>query len=158
MQVNEPEGHVGLPLFERNGRQVALTTAGEYMLVDARKVIATLKDAEDAAARLQRLEVDIAVMGRPSKELATRAEPFAEHPLLKVGHPTVDSLRPCGFILRERGSGTRAAMEKFLETLRMEPRVVMEITSNETIKQAMMAGMGISFPSLHTIGLELEHA
>jgi DNA-binding transcriptional LysR family regulator len=207
MQVKELEGHVGLPLFERNGRQVALTTAGEYMLVDARKVIATLKDAEDAAARLQRLEVgtltigmvstakyclprllaefqhehegaeirlavgnreqrvkmlhgnevDIAVMGRPSKELATRAEPFAEHPLLKVGHPTVDSLRPCGFILRERGSGTRAAMEKFLETLRMEPRVVMEITSNETIKQAMMAGMGISFPSLHTIGLELEH-
>ncbi|MBV1730997.1 MAG: LysR family transcriptional regulator [Hydrogenophaga sp.] len=217
MQVNEPEGHVGLPLFERNGRQVALTTAGEYMLVDARKVIATLKDAEDAAARLQRLEVgtltigmvstakyclprllaefqhehegaeirlavgnreqrvkmlhcnevDIVVMGRPPKELATRAEPFAahphvlvaptEHPLLKVGHPTVDSLRPCGFILRERGSGTRAAIEKFLETSRMEPRVVMEMASNETIKQAMMAGMGISFPSLHTIGLELEH-
>ncbi|MBU4184233.1 MAG: LysR family transcriptional regulator [Gammaproteobacteria bacterium] len=217
MQVKELEGHVGLPLFERNGRQVALTTAGEYMLVYARKVIATLKDAEDAAARLQRLEVgtltigmvstakyflprllaefqhehegveirlavgnreqlvkmlhgnevDIAVMGRPPKELATRAEPFAahphvfvaptDHPLLKVGHPTVDSLRPYGFILRERGSGTRAAMEKFLETSRMEPRVVMEMASNETIKQAVMAGMGISFLSLHTIGLELEH-
>ena len=180
-------------------------------------MIATLKDAEDAAARLQRLEVgtltigmvstakyflprllaefqhehegveirlavgnreqlvkmlhgnevDIAVMGRPPKELATRAEPFAahphvfvaptDHPLLKVGHPTVDSLRPYGFILRERGSGTRAAMEKFLETSRMEPRVVMEMASNETIKQAVMAGMGISFLSLHTIGLELEH-
>lgn len=39
----------------------------------------------------------------------------------------------------------------------MEPRVVMEMTSNETIKQAVMAGMGISFLSLHTIGLELEH-
>ena len=112
-------------------------------------------------------EVDIAVMGRPPKELATRAEPFAahphvfvaptDHPLLKVGHPTVDSLRPYGFILRERGSGTRAAMEKFLETSRMEPRVVMEMASNETIKQAVMAGMGISFLSLHTIGLELEH-
>ncbi|MDP2020339.1 MAG: LysR substrate-binding domain-containing protein [Hydrogenophaga sp.] len=217
MQVKELEGHVSPPLFERNGRQVALTTAGEYMLVYARKVIATLKDAEDAAARLQRLEVgtltigrvstakyflprmlaefqhehegveirlavgnreqlvkmlhgnevDIAVMGRPPKELATRAEPFAahphvfvaptDHPLLKVGHPTVDSLRPYGFILRERGSGTRAAMEKFLETSRMEPRVVMEMASNETIKQAVMAGMGISFLSLHTIGLELEH-
>ena len=171
MQVKELEGHVGLPLFERNGRQVALTTAGEYMLVYARKVLATLKDAEDAAARLQRLEVgtltigmvstakyflprllaefqrdhegieiklavgnreqlvkmlhgnevDIAIMGRPPTELATRAEPFAahphvfvapvDHPLLKVGHPTVDSLKPYGFILRERGSGTRAALE-----------------------------------------------
>jgi LysR family transcriptional regulator, low CO2-responsive transcriptional regulator len=217
MQVKELEGHVGLPLFERNGRQVALTTAGEYMLVYARKVLATLKDAEDAAARLQRLEagqltigmvstakyflprlladfkhehegveirlavgnreqlvkmlqgneVDIAIMGRPPTELATRTEPFAahphvfvaatDHPLLKVGHPTVESLRPYGFILRERGSGTRAAMEKFLEKSRMEPRVVMEMTSNETIKQAVMAGMGISFLSLHTIGLELQN-
>jgi LysR family transcriptional regulator, low CO2-responsive transcriptional regulator len=217
MQVKELEGHVGLPLFERTGRQVALTTAGEYMLVYARKMLATLKDAEDAAARLQRLEVgtltigmvstakyflprllaefqrehegveirlavgnreqlvkmlhgnevDIAIMGRPPKELATRAEPFAahphvfvaptDHPLLKVGHPTVESLKPYGFILRERGSGTRAAMEKFLEATRTEPRVVMEMSSNETIKQAVMAGMGISFLSLHTIGLELEH-
>lgn len=217
MQVKELEGHVGLPLFERNGRQVALTTGGEYMLVYARKMLATLKDAEDAAARLQRLEVgqltigmvstaqyflprllaefkhehegieirllvgnreqlvkmlqgnevDIAVMGRPPTELATRAEPFAahphvfvapvDHPLLKIGHPTADALRPYGFILRERGSGTRAAMEKFLEKSRMEPRVVMEMTSNETIKQAVMAGMGISFLSLHTIGLELEN-
>ncbi|TNF63299.1 MAG: LysR family transcriptional regulator [Burkholderiales bacterium] len=217
MQVKELEGHVGLPLFERSGRQIALTTGGEYMLVYARKMLATLKDAEDAAARLQRLEVgqltigmvstaqyflprllaefkrehegieirlvvgnrdqlvrmlqgnevDIAVMGRPPTELATRAEPFAahphvfvaptDHPLLKVGHPTVESLRPYGFIVRERGSGTRAAMENFMARSRLEPRVVMEMTSNETIKQAVMAGMGISFLSLHTIGLELEH-
>jgi DNA-binding transcriptional LysR family regulator len=217
MQVKELEGHIGLPLFERSGRQVALTTAGEYMLVYARKMLSTLKDAEDAAARLQRLEVgtltigmvstakyflprllaefrrehegveirlvvgnrdqlvkmlqgnevDIAIMGRPPTELATRAEPFAahphvfvaptDHPLLKVGHPTVESLQPYGFILRERGSGTRAAMEKFMERSSFEPRVVMEMGSNETIKQAVMAGMGLSFLSLHTIGLELEH-
>jgi len=217
MQVKELEGHVGLPLFERSGRQVALTTAGEYMLVYARKMLSTLKDAEDAAARLQRLEVgrltigmvstakyflprlladfqrehqgieirlavgnreqlvqmlqgsevDIAIMGQPPTELATRAEPFAahpqvfvaptDHPLLKAGHPHPEALRPYGFILRERGSGTRATLERFLQAHRLEPRVTMEMTSNETIKQAVMAGMGISFLSLHTIGLELEH-
>ena len=217
MQIKELEGHVGLPLFDRSGRQVTLTTAGEYILVYARKMLATLKDAEDAAARLQRLEVgtltigmvstaqyflprllaefqrehegieiklavgnreqlvkmlhgnevDIAIMGRPPTELATRAEPFAahphvfvastDHPLLKFGHPTADAMRPYGFIVRERGSGTRASMEKFFEHLRMKPRVVMELASNETIKQAVMAGMGLSFLSLHTIGLELEH-
>jgi LysR family transcriptional regulator, low CO2-responsive transcriptional regulator len=217
MQVKELEGHVGLPLFDRTGRQVALTTAGEYMLVYARKMLATLKDAEDAAARLQRLElgtltigmvstaayflprllgefrrehegievklavgnreqlvamlqaneVDIAIMGRPPKELATRAEPFAAHPhvfvaatdhaLLRYGHPTVESLRPYGFILREPGSGTRAAMEKFFDKARMEPKVAMELHSNETIKQAVMAGMGLSFLSLHTVGLELDN-
>jgi DNA-binding transcriptional LysR family regulator len=217
MQVKELEGHVGMPLFERTGRKVALTTAGEYMLVYARKMLATLKDAEDTAARLQRLEtgtltigmvstakyflprllaefrrehagidirlavgnreqlvamlhaneVDIAIMGRPPKELAVRAEPFAahphvfvaptDHPLLQIGHPTVESLRPYGFIMRERGSGTRAALEKFFEKSRVDPRIVMEMSSNETIKQAVMAGLGISFLSLHTIGLELEH-
>ena len=217
MQVKELEGHVGMPLFERSGRQVALTTAGEYMLVFARRMLATLKDAEDTAARLQRLEVgtltigmvstakyflprllaefrrehsgievklavgnreqlvrmlqanelDIAIMGRPPKELATRAEPFAahphvfvapvDHPLLAQGLQTVEALRSYAFILREPGSGTRAAMEKFFATARFAPLVAMEMASNETIKQAVMAGMGLSFLSLHTLGLELDN-
>ncbi|MDF2467240.1 MAG: cmpR3 [Ramlibacter sp.] len=218
MQIKELEAHVGLPLFERSGRAVSLTTPGEYILVYARRMLATLKDAEDAAARLKKVEagtltigmvgtakyflpgllaqfrrehegveirlvegnreqlvkllqaneVDVAVMGRPPKELATRTEPFAahphvfvapvDHPLVKEGGaPTAESLRPYGFIMREPGSGTRAALEKFLEEARLEPRVIMEMGSNETIKQAVMAGMGISFLSLHTLQLELDH-
>ncbi len=217
MQVRELEGHVGMPLFDRSGRSVTLTTAGEYMLVHARKMLATLKDAEDTAARLLKLEVgtltigmvstakyflphllaqfrrehegieirlavgnreqlvrmlhanevDIAIMGRPPKELATRAEPFAAHPhvfVAPVGHPltqagplTPEALRGQGFILREEGSGTRAALEKFLLQARVEPRVTMEMASNETIKQAVIAGMGLSFLSLHTLGLELDN-
>ena len=217
MQIKELEGHVGLPLFDRQGRNVALSTAGEYMLVHARKILATLKDAEDTAARLQRLEVgvltigmvstakyflphllaefrrehqgidiklavgnreqlvqmlqggevDIAIMGRPPKELATRAEPFAaqphvfvgpvDHPLTQGGKVSAEALRGLGFIVRERGSGTRAALEKFLQAAHLEPHVVMEMASNETIKQAVMAGMGVSFLSLHTLGLELDN-
>ncbi|MFN3630743.1 MAG: LysR family transcriptional regulator, partial [Casimicrobiaceae bacterium] len=130
MQIRELENHVGLPLFEREGRKISLTTGGEYMLVYARRILAILKDAQDAAARLTRQEaglltvgmvstaayfvprlvadfrrehagvdvrlilgnreqlvqalaqneVDVAIMGRPPKELATRAEPFAAHP------------------------------------------------------------------------------
>ena len=49
MQVKELEGHVGLPLFERSGRQISLTTAGEYMLVHTRTMLSTLKDAEGRA-------------------------------------------------------------------------------------------------------------
>lgn len=218
MQVKELEGHVGLPLFERNGRRVSLTTPGEYMLVYARKMLATLKDAQDTAARLKQVEVgtltigmvstakyflprlltqfrrehegveirlaegnreqlvgmlqsndvDIAVMGRPPRELATRTEPFAAHPHVFVApmdHPlakdgealAVEALRPYGFIVREQGSGTRAAMERFLEEAHLEPRVTMEMASNETIKQAVIAGMGISFLSLHTLQLELDN-
>lgn len=69
----------------------------------------------------------------------------------------VESLRGTPFILREPGSGTRAALEKFLGEARVEPLVVMEMSSNETIKQAVIAGMGMSFLSLHTIQLELDN-
>jgi DNA-binding transcriptional LysR family regulator len=51
MQIKELEGHVGLALFDRKRKQISLTTAGEYLIVYARKILATLKDAEDAVAR-----------------------------------------------------------------------------------------------------------
>jgi LysR family transcriptional regulator, low CO2-responsive transcriptional regulator len=217
MQIKEVEAQVGLPLFERHGRQVSLSTAGEYFLVHARRLLANLKQADDAMARFKRLDhglltigivstakyfvphllarfheehpgievrlrvagnreqlvalmeagdVDLSVMGRPPKEFATRAEAFAahplvfvgppEHPLLKLGHAPVNALEGYAFIVREQGSGTRAAMGSFFAEHRFEPRITMEMSSNETIKQAVMAGMGLSFLSLHTIGLEVR--
>ncbi len=216
MQIRELENHVGLPLFEREGRKISLTTGGEYMLVYARRILATLKDAQDAAARLSRQEaglltvgmvstatyfaprlvadfrrehagvdvrltlgnreqlvqalaqneVDIAIMGRPPKDLATRAEPFAAHPhvfiaprghpLENVGHPSPSTLATYPFILREKGSGTRAAFEEFMDRHGITPRVTMELASNELIKQAVIAGLGLGFVSLHTIGHELD--
>jgi DNA-binding transcriptional LysR family regulator len=44
-----------------------------------------------------------------------------------------------------------------MRTHQVVPRVVMQMSSNEAIKQAVMAGMGISLLSLHTLGLELDH-
>jgi LysR family transcriptional regulator, low CO2-responsive transcriptional regulator len=106
------------------------------------------------------------VMGRPPKELAARAEGFASHPLvflappghalLTLGHLPVAELSPYPFIVREHGSGTRSAMQQFFNEHRFEPRISMEMSSNETIKQAVMAGMGLSFLSLHTVGLEVR--
>jgi len=217
MQIKELEAAVELPLFDRQGRNVSLTTAGEYLLVYAKRMLATIKEAEDAMARLRRIEtgvlniglvstakyfvprllarfreehpgvevrlavsgnreqlvallhggeLDMAVMGRPPRELATRAEPLAAHPLVFVappGHPLLArehvpaaALEDHPFIVREPGSGTRKAMEDFFTEQRVTPRITMEMSSNETIKQAVMAGMGVSFLSLHTIGLEVR--
>ena len=217
MQIKEVEAQVGLSLFDRHGRQVSLSTAGEYFLVHARRLLANLKEADNAMARFKRLDhglltigivstakyfvphllarfheehpgvdvrlrvvgnreqlvsmmeagdVDMSVMGRPPKEIATRAEAFAAHPLvfvcppkhrlLDVGRPPVSLLQEQPFIVREHGSGTRAAMAAFFAEHRFEPHITMEMSSNETIKQAVMAGMGLSFLSLHTIGLEVR--
>ena len=59
--------------------------------------------------------------------------------------------------MREPGSGTRAALDEYMEAYQMTPRVVMQMSSNEAIKQAVMAGMGVALLSLHTVGLELDH-
>ncbi len=217
MQIKEIEKQVGLSLFDRDGRQVSLSTAGEYFLVHAKRLLAQLREADNAMARFKRLEhglltigivstakyfvpqmlarfhkehpgvevrlrvvgnreqlvalmeaaeVDLSVMGRPPKEIATRSEAFAAHPLvfvcppqhalLGVGQCQVSALEDQPFIVREHGSGTRAAMAAFFAAHRLEPRITMEMSSNETIKQAVMAGMGLSFLSLHTVGLEVR--
>jgi DNA-binding transcriptional LysR family regulator len=66
-------------------------------------------------------------------------------------------LRGLPFILREPRSGTRAALERFCEEHHVDLQVAMEMPSNEAIKQAVMACLGLSFLSLHTVGLELEN-
>ena len=60
------------------------------------------------------------------------------------------------FVGREPGSGTRSAMERFFAQHKITPAIAMVMASNESIKQAVMAGMGLSFISSHTIGLECQ--
>ena len=57
--------------------------------------------------------------------------------------------------MREPGSGTRTLMERFFQEAGVAPRIGMEIGSNETIKQAVMAGLGLSFISAHTVAAEI---
>ena len=63
MQVKELERHVGLPMFERQGKQVQLTMAGEYFLVYAKRLLSTLKDADNVMARFKRVETGILTIG-----------------------------------------------------------------------------------------------
>ncbi|MET0497184.1 MAG: LysR family transcriptional regulator [Steroidobacteraceae bacterium] len=111
-------------------------------------------------------EVDLVIMGRPPRELETIAEPFAPHPLGIIAAPDhplaqrrrlrLKQLANESFLIREEGSGTRATMEHVFRERDASFRTSMEVSSNETIKQAVMAGMGISFLSMHTVGLELQ--
>jgi DNA-binding transcriptional LysR family regulator len=111
-------------------------------------------------------EVDLALMGTPPHHLETTAFRFAKHPLVIVAAPDhplagerripVKALAAESFLVREPGSGTRAAMERFFAAHHVRPAATTEISSNETIKQAVMAGMGLGFISQHAIGLELS--
>jgi len=110
-------------------------------------------------------EVDLAIMGRTPEGMDAVAEPFAPHPHVIIaapGHPLANKRRiPLArlaqetFLVREPGSGTRGLLERLFAEHRLPLNVSMEMASNETIKQAVQAGMGISLLSLHTIELEL---
>jgi DNA-binding transcriptional LysR family regulator len=127
-----------------------------------------LSDAnrEEVLRLLRTNAVDLAIMGRPPDDLETVAESFAPHPHVIIAPRThrlsarrgiaVKELALETFISREPGSGTRSVMERFFAKSKITPGIAMVMTSNESIKQAVMAGMGLSFISSHTIGLELQ--
>lgn len=110
--------------------------------------------------------IDLAIMGRPPANIDTAADVFADHPLIFVAapdHPLAgrESIDPQELasetmMIRESGSGTRSTLEGFLNERGIKPKAAIETGSNETIKQSVMAGMGIAFISGHTCGLELE--
>jgi DNA-binding transcriptional LysR family regulator len=135
----------------------------EHPAVDVRL---RLGNREQLVALMEANEVDLCVMGRAPVDFASRAEPFAMHPHVLVTSPThrfaraesvpAQALADEPFIVREPASGTRTAMQEYLDRYRLKPSFVMEMPSNEAIKQAVMAGMGVSLLSLHTIGLEWQ--
>ena len=121
----------------------------------------------ETIARLKDHGLDIAIMGRPPSDLPVRATVIGEHPLVIVAAPDHPLARVPGlakervaaeeFIVRERGSGTRISMEIFMRDMPgWQEREFSEMDSNETIKQAVMAGLGLAFISGHTVVSEVE--
>ncbi len=216
-QIKEMEQDMGVNLFIRENRKIELTSAGEYFLLYARKMLSTVNEADVMMERLrgtqmktlniglvstakyflphliaefkkdfpnlkikmearnrQQLvellrdgEIDIAIMGQPPKEMDTRVEAFAKHPHAFIANAqhalagklniTPDELNSYEVISRELGSGTRFIMEKYFTEHQISPIVSMQISSIEAIKQAVIANLGITFTSLHTVGSEISN-
>ncbi|WP_408357385.1 MULTISPECIES: LysR family transcriptional regulator [unclassified Paraburkholderia] len=216
MQIHQLEDAVGLRLFERAARKLALTEAGEMLTHHASRILGEIKDAEDAMMSLKQADsgsinvgivssatyfapkllalyshlypkvdvhfsvgnrdallrllqdnaIDLAIMGRPPPELDTTTEALASHPQVVIApldHPLcgarrfdLQELRGDTFLLREPGSGTRMAAEVMFRQHLFTPARIVTLGSNETIKQAVMAGIGVSLISLHTLLLELR--
>lgn len=111
-------------------------------------------------------EVDMVIMGRPPAEVTVCSVPFARNPHVFVAPPEHRFARAKRLllarvaeeplILREKGSGTRQVLERLFAEHALKIHGRMEMSSNEIIKQAVIAGMGISLLSQHTVKLELE--
>ncbi len=80
-----------------------------------------------------------------------------DHPLRNARQTTRERIAQETFLVRESGSGTRISLEIYLSEVpgKLE-NIGIEMGSNETIKQAVMAGLGIAFISAHTVAAEVE--
>jgi DNA-binding transcriptional LysR family regulator len=109
--------------------------------------------------------VDLVIMGQPPAEADVEADGFMENPLVIVAPPdhplarekkiSLDRLQDEVFLVREPGSGTRIAMERFFTARGMQLKTGMEVGSNEAIKQSVQAGLGLGLLSRVTIEQEL---
>ncbi|MCK7582808.1 MAG: LysR family transcriptional regulator [Chromatiales bacterium] len=216
MQVRQLEDEIGLPLFERLGKQVVVTEAGREVFHYSRAIGQSLREMEEVLESLKgvsrgslriavastvnyfaprllaifqqrhpgiglRLDVtnreslvqmldsntvDLVLMGVPPRNVEVEAEAFMDNPLVVIAppdHPLAGEraiplarLAEEVFVMREEGSGTRQAMERFFSERGRTIRPGMQMTRNEAVKQAVRSGLGLSVVSLHTIELELE--
>lgn len=213
-QIKRIESQTGFILFERIGKRVTLTDAGEVLLEYARLVLRSLHNVDEALTALRGVSggrvrlglvstakyivphmvarfrtacpgvsvqlregnrrevqhlltsgaVDLAIMGQPESGADVVAQRFAPHPSVIVAHPghrlrPAPRLQPADlagewFVMREDGSGTRLLADRFFRDAGFTPQVAMETSSNEMIKQSVIAGMGLALISQHTISLE----
>jgi DNA-binding transcriptional LysR family regulator len=111
-------------------------------------------------------EIDLAIMGQPPEGQDLKAVSFKENPLVVIAPPghylagrkkiPIKALADETFLSREAGSGTRGAMERFFAHHGISPRAGLTMNTNEAIKQAVQAGMGLAVVALDTVRLELE--
>jgi len=216
-QVQALERELGVILFERRGRKVALTDVGEALLLTADDVLHRLADGERALAeigeglrgslnvaadttsgiyvvpaalgafrrahpaidvslrvenrqgvirRLTERACDLAVMADPPREIGCDVAPFLidellviadpQHPLAGRSSVPVEALSAERLLIREPGSGTRAAVERFFARTGLPLPATMEVGSTGAIKRAVAAGLGVAVVSRWSIELELQ--
>jgi DNA-binding transcriptional LysR family regulator len=107
---------------------------------------------------------DLAIMVRPPTDMGTVNLPFSPHPYVIIAPPRhplarrkripMTALSHEPFVVREKGSDTRTSMTRAFGRWLPKLNLAMEIKSTETIKQAVIAGMGIGYLSAHTVTLE----
>lgn len=116
---------------------------------------------------LQSNEVDFALVSLLPDNLEIDKIDLMENKLYLVGNEEFNFsaekndksiLQDIPIIYREKGSGTRQVMERFLEHNKLQLTKKMELTSNEAVKQALIAGLGCSIMPLIGIKNELNNS
>lgn len=166
----------GLRGMEAGRLRLAVSTAGKYFaprllaaFVQRHKGVEVSLEVHNRRALIDRLsdnQDDLYVFTHPPADLNTVHQAImpnpmvffaaASHPLAKERDIPLSRIAEEPFLMREPGSGTRMAVEDLFADAGLQPRVRMELSANESIKQAILAGLGISFMSRYTLGLDTD--
>lgn len=152
--------------------KIAVVSTGKYVMpyflsgfIKNNKGVDLIMDVTNKATvikNLEKNEVDFALVSVLPKHFAVDAIELMENRLYLVSnttrlHPSIDSLKTAPLIFRENGSATRMAMENFLAKKKIMVSKKIELTSNEAVKQAVIAGLGYSIMPLIGIKNELRN-
>lgn len=128
-------------------------------------VILNVTNRQTLLHQLSENEVDMVIMGQPPAEMDLEADAFMDNPLVTIApsdHPLAGQRRiPLQrlenemFLVRESGSGTRIAMQRFFDKHGISISTSMEVSSDEAIKQSVQAGLGLGVMSQDAVQLEL---
>jgi len=113
---------------------------------------------------LKNNNADLVIMGEPPKDIPLTSQAFMQNPLIAIAHPsnellnkkniTIKDLSQEILLTREVGSGTRITIERFTG---LNFNSDIQINSNEAIVEAVQAGLGIGFVSMHSVNLQLKN-
>ena len=142
--------------------QLLAVFAREHPAVD---ISLDVTNRESLLSRLDANLPDLVLMGKPPADMELVSEPFMDNPLIMIAPPDhalagrrhipLEKLADEDFVVREPGSGTRAAMERFFSEKKFTFRKSMELMGNEAVKQGVEAGLGLAVVSVHTVEQEL---
>jgi DNA-binding transcriptional LysR family regulator len=166
MIAGKTAGRVSIGAVSTSKYFVPFAISGFSKLHPSIEIKLTIGNRQEISEALRGYELDFAIMGRPPTGIDMDVHLIGDHPHVIIA-PTAHRLarKPRlaladlaneTFLMREPGSGTRGLMENFFETAGVRPKIGMAMSSNETIKQAVIAGLGIAFISAHTVATELD--
>ncbi len=162
----------------KKGRlKVAVTTTANHfsinLLADFRKIHPSVQFDFEVTNRKTLVEnlvnntVDVVIIGQMPERADLVVEPFLRNPLVIIAPPdhplakkediSLDAIENETFVAREPESGTRSALENFFSLTGKTPKIEHILNSNDSIKKAVAAGLGLGLSSIHTIDMELQN-
>ncbi|WP_299881269.1 LysR family transcriptional regulator [uncultured Cocleimonas sp.] len=217
MQMKQLEKNLDIELFERHGKKLSLSEAGQQLREYSKEIIQGYENMMDFVDKikgchtghltitvattanhfttrilsafskkfpdvtisldvtnrrrileqLENYEPDLVIMGEPPKGHGLKSERFMPNPLVIIASPDhplrdkknlkLNQIQNEKFVVREKGSGTREAIERHFAAAGLVCETTLEMNSNEAIKHAVSAGFGLGIVSLHTVELELDN-